>query len=328
MKIERKEIFNSLKESINNYEQIILIPHNEIDLDALGASLGLYMIFSKYKKNVIINFEENEPEFGVSRAMQKIKELNLNINFSKLMDIDTNLKTLLILVDHHKKDMSQNIDIYKYFSDIVIIDHHIENKKVNNVLLKYIDEEASSASEIIYDFIKIENCIVPKYILTIMLAGITIDTNKFTIKTSSSTYEVAAQLSSDGANSKEVQYLLKEDLLEYISMQKLIFKTEIYKGEFAITVGSQNQIYDKEQLAKIAGSLLQFNGVESAFAIGKINTNIIGISARSMGNIDVEYIMKKLNGGGHKTDAAAQMYNTSITNAKKELIKIIDKYRG
>ena len=83
MKIERKEIFNSLKESINNYEQIILIPHNEIDLDALGASLGLYMIFSKYKKNVIINFEENEPEFGVSRAMQKIKELNLNINFSK-----------------------------------------------------------------------------------------------------------------------------------------------------------------------------------------------------------------------------------------------------
>ena len=328
MKIERKKFYDKLIKIIDNYDQIILIPHTEADLDAIGASFGLYSILIKYKKNIVINFEEEMPELGVSRAINKIKELKLNINFCKLDSIEINKNSLLIMMDHHKKNMSQNPEIYNYYSDIVIIDHHVENISTNNIILKYIDNDASSTCEIIYDFIEYENIIITNYILTIMLAGLTIDTKKFTIKTTAKTHEVAAKLSENGANQKEVQYLLKEDLAEYIEMQKLIFKTEIYKKNFAITVGNSNHIYDKEQLAKIADSLLAFDGVEASFAVGKINTNIIGISARSLGNIDVEYIMKKLNGGGHKTDAACQMYNTTLKKAHEDLIKIIEKYKG
>ena len=328
MKIERKKFYDELIELINNYEQIILIPHSEIDLDALASCLGMYVLLSNFNKNVVINFEEKMPELGVSRALLKIKELKLNIRFLELNDIEELDKTLLIMLDHHKKDMSQNPDIYKHFDNLVILDHHIESKKTNDILLKYIDDEASSTSEIIYDFVSYQNIVVPRYILTVMLAGITVDTNRFTLKTTAKTHDVAADLSRCGADSKEVQYLLKEDLLGYKQMQKLIFKTEIYNKIYAITVGSEKQIYDKEQLAKIADSLIQFDGVEAAFAIGKINTNIIGISARSMGNIDVEYIMKKMNGGGHKTDAACQIFNSTLKIARSDLVKILDKYRG
>ena len=328
MKVERKTFYDKLTNMISDYEQVILIPHNEIDLDALGASLGMYLVLAKYNKQIIINYEETTPELSVGRALNKIKSLNLNISFEKLDDIDNTKKTLLVMIDHHKKDMSQNKEIYNIFSDIVILDHHIESKTINKPILKYKDDEASSTSEIVYDFIELENISVPNYILTVMLAGITVDTNKFTLKTSANTHEVAAKLTKNGAEAKEVQYLLKEDLLNYKQMQKLIFKTEIYDKIYAITVGSSNQIYEKEELAKISDSTLQFDGVEASFTIAKINTNIIGISARSMGSVDVEYIMKKLNGGGHKTDAACQMFNTTLEDAHNMLIKILDKYRG
>ena len=326
MKIKRQAFYNKFIDVISQYSKIVLIPHNEIDLDALGSTLGLYSFLSPLQKELYINIDEENLELGVKRALQKIKNLDMNINIQKLSNIEVNSNSLLIMLDFHKKEMAQNTDIFKLSSNIIIIDHHIEGKdSVKNCILKYIDDEASSTSEIIYDLLEAENIMIPNYIASVMLAGITVDTNNFSIKTDGKTHEVAASLSKRGANSKEVQYLLKEDLKEYISMQKIIFNTEIIDKIFAISVGKRTEIYTKEQLAKIADSLLQFDEIEASFCIGKINSNIIGISARSLGNIDVERVMNKLNGGGHLTDAACQMYNTTLEKAKKELLKIIKK---
>lgn len=326
MKIRRQKFYEKFKDSINKYEKIILIPHNEIDLDALASSLGMYILLDKLGKEVIINIDEKNTELGVKRALEKIEKLELNINISKLENINVSENDLIIILDFHKKEMAQNSEIFKQCKNIIVIDHHIENKEfISNYVLKYIDEDSSSTTEIIYDFLSEEKIYLPNYISTVMLAGITLDTNNFTIKTSEKTHEVAASLTKNGAISKEVQYLLKEDLKDYITMQKIIFNTEIIDKIYAVTVGKKSQIYTKEQLAKIADSLLQFDEVEASFCIGKINSSIIGISARSLGNIDVEKIMNKLNGGGHLTDAACQMYNTTLDKAKNELLKIIKK---
>ncbi len=326
MKIRRQKFYEKFTNIINEFDKVILVPHSEIDLDALAASLGLYVFLSAMEKEVYINIDEENKELGVRRALEKINKLNLNININKLDQISISEQSLIIIVDFHKKEMAQNKEIFKLCKNIIIIDHHIENKEhINNYILKYIDDEASSTTEIIYDFLMEKKVIIPNYISTVMLAGLTLDTNNFTIKTSEKTHEVAAGLTKCGAISKEVQYLLKEDLKEYISMQKIIFNTEIVNKIFAITVGKKTEIYSKEQLAKIADSLLQFDEIEASFCIGKINSNIIGISARSLGNIDVEKIMNKLNGGGHLTDAACQMYNITLDKAKEELLKIIKK---
>ena len=143
------------------------------------------------------------------------KTEDMNINIKQLGDIEVDSNTLLIMLDFHKKDMAQNPNIFKSSDNVIIIDHHIEGKdSIKNCTLKYIDDEASSTVEIIYDLLESENVIVPNYIATIMLAGITVDTNNFSIKTSPKTHEVAAMLSKKGAITKEVQYLLKEDLKE------------------------------------------------------------------------------------------------------------------
>lgn len=326
MKVIRQKFYGKFLEVLNNYQKIVLIPHNEIDLDALGSAIGLYIFLERLDKEVYINIDETNTELGVKRAIQKMKDLNLNLDIKSLNNIEVNSDTLLIVLDHHKKDMSQNPDIYKMSKNIIVIDHHIEGKdSINSCILKHIDEDASSTTEIIYDFISNKNINIPDYIATVMLAGLTLDTNNFTIKTTDITHEVAASLTKQGAIPKEVQYLLKEDLKQYINMQKIIFNTEIVNGEYAITTGKRTEIYSKDQLAKIADSLLQFDDIEASFCIGKINTNIVGISARSLGNINVQKIMEKLNGGGHATDAACQMYNTSLVEAKKELLKILDK---
>lgn len=326
MKIKRQKFYNQFLEILNNYEDVILIPHNEIDLDALGSSVGLYVFLEGLGKKTYINIDEADTELGVKRAIQKLKDLNMNLDIKPLKNIDVNVNTLLIILDHHKKEMSQNSDIYKLSKNLIIIDHHIEGKEsINNCLLKYIDNEASSTTEIVFDLLANKKINIPNYIATIMLAGLTLDTNNFTIKTNEKTHEVAAKLTKQGAMSKEVQYLLKEDLKQYINMQKIIFNTEIINGIYAIAVGKKTEIYNKEQLAKISDSLLQFDGIEASFCIGKINTNVIGISARSLGDVNVQKIMEKLNGGGHVTDAACQIYNTSLNEAKNQLLKIIEK---
>lgn len=326
MKIRRQKFYEKFIDILNDYEKIVLVPHNEIDLDALGASVGLYVFLEKLSKEVYINIDEVNTELGVKRALQKIKKLNLNIDIKKLCNIEVDNNTLIIVLDHHKKEMSQNPNIYKMSKNIIVIDHHIEGRDmIGNTLEKHIDDEASSTTEIIFDLMSNQDVDIPNYISTVMLAGLTLDTNNFSIKTTEKTHEVAAELTRQGAIAKEVQYLLKEDLSKYIEMQKIIFNTEIINGVYAITVGKKTEIYSKDQLAKIADSLLQFDDIEASFCIGKINSNIIGISARSLGNVNVQKIMEKLNGGGHLTDAACQMFNTSLQEAKKSLLKIVDK---
>ena len=326
MKLRRQKFYDTFMETLKDYEKIVLIPHNEIDLDALASCVGLYIFLEHLNKEVYINIDETNVELGTKRAIQKLKSLNTNIDIKSLNNIEVDSNTLLILLDHHKKEMSQNPDIYKSSKNIIVIDHHIEGKDViNNCLIKYIDDKASSATEMVYDLLSNEDVEIPNYIATLMLAGLTLDTSNFTIRTTERTHEVAAKLTKQGAETKEVQYLLKEDLKQYIDMQKIIFNTEIINGIYAIAVGKKTEIYSKEQLAKIADSLLQFDNIEASFCIGKINTNIIGISARSLGDINVQKIMEKLSGGGHKTEAACQMYNTNLLDAKKELLKIINK---
>jgi len=155
-----------------------------------------------------------------------------------------------------------------------------------------------------------------------MLGGIVIDTNNFTLKTSDITYENASYLIKAGADNKEVQYLLKENLEEYFKIQKNIEDVIIIDKKYAVCI-CDNEIHDKEFLAKIALTLLTFDDIEVSFSIGKINEDTIGISTRSIGNIDASSYMKKLGGGGHITDAACQISNISINEAKEKLLSII-----
>ena len=152
-----------------------------------------------------------------------------------------------------------------------------------------------------------------------MLAGLEIDTNSYSIKTTDKTYETAAMLMKCGADNLIKQELLKENKEEYLKRQKLIEDAIMIEENIALCLFDEEK-YNKEHLAVVASSLLQFEKVEIGFAIGKLKNGNIGISAKSLGDINVEIIMKKLGGGGHINNAATELKNSTIKDAKEQLL--------
>jgi c-di-AMP phosphodiesterase-like protein len=163
---------------------------------------------------------------------------------------------------------------------------------------------------------------VDEDIATILLSGIVLDTNNFVIKTTKDTYKASYILADQGAKPDFVQFLLKQDIKKYVERQKVITSVKQIKN-VAITTGRSTIKYRREELAKIADTLLQFDKIEASFVIGKLDNKSIGVSARSLGNINVGKILEIFNGGGDENEAGACINNTTIKKVNEEILNII-----
>ena len=311
----------NIQEIIFSSENIFLMGHKNIDLDALGSMLVLYFDIKAKGKDVYLVMDDEHYDKTIIRALQELENKNISIVLYKYDEIKEHItdKSLLLIVDVHLKELVQSIDLYDHINNRIVIDHH-HMDKINDKAMYFVDELSSSCCEMILDIVDVK--VIPKYIYSIMLAGIMIDTNSFSLKVSDNTYLNAAYLIELGASSKEVQYLLKKEITEYFDMQKMMVNVIIIDDKYAICTGD-NKIYNNEFLAKIASSLLNFEGIEMSFMIGKLSDNVVGVSTRSVGNYNASSIMKRLGGGGHMTDAAAQIPNTTIELVKNDIINII-----
>jgi c-di-AMP phosphodiesterase-like protein len=320
---------DKVKELIEKASQVVIMAHHNLDLDALGSSLGVYYICRALGKNTSLLIEEGVHETGVARSLNELHRQKINIKIQKWKDLEKKIdkKTLLIVLDTHINNLLQSKEALN-ISSIIIIDHHINEGYNIPTVYEYISEEQSSAVEIIIELLKHLNIYIHPYVATIMLAGIFIDTNGFFSKTNYKTHEGAAYLYQCGASLKEVQYLLKENVEKYNDRQQVISEAKIINKHFAIAVGHDNYIYHKEDLAKISDTMLLFNYVEASFTIGKIDEDTIGISARSLGSINVQAIMEQLGGGGHLADAATQLKGETLQSARLKLKNIVSKLEG
>ena len=324
-----EEIFKSLTNLIKKYDSFIIMSHKNMDLDGLGASLALSSIIQSFKKNCYIFMDRRPKNSSITKSLLKLKKNNLDTNFIYRTNYNTilseNNNTLLIILDTHKKQMIEYENILSKVKDVVILDHHIKNNNyIKDTILSYINSNVSSTIEIIVNYLKYLNKEVNSLYATIMLAGIFIDTNSFNIKTGEKTYEAAAYLTKMGADNVLKQELLKEDKKDYLERQAFIKNSYMINEKMALCIMDDN-VHQSEQLAKISEELLQFDNVEASFTIGYIADKKIGISARSIGKIDVEEIMVKLGGGGHKTDAAAQFMDLTVEEVKTKLLDIIKR---
>jgi c-di-AMP phosphodiesterase-like protein len=324
VELDAKKIQRIIGDSFN----VIIMAHKNLDLDALGSSLGMYFLCKKVNKNAFLLIEETTSEKGVARALKSLKEQQTKINIKTFLELQSllNEKSLLVILDVHRASLTQNKDIFKMINNIIVLDHHIKDSEyIDKTLYEYIDSNQSSTSEIVIELLKELDIYIPSSIATIMLAGIVVDTNHFSLKTTSFTHEAASYLYENGAEINELQYLLKEDLDKYIMRQKIINKLEIVSGNKAIGCGEENDYYRNEEIAKIADTMLSFNEVEASFTIARINDETVGISGRSLGNINVQKIMEKFGGGGHVTDAAAQIKEESIDLIKQRLLEVFNQ---
>lgn len=318
------EFFNKLTNEIGKCSNIIIIGHKNPDLDCIASALGLYKIIEKE----CYIFKTTENTNSSSRKVYSIlEEQNIKFLTKENYKQKINENTLLIIVDLHRKQLIEHEEIIDEVKKIVLIDHHIVGKEKINANIEYIDSTSSSVTEIIAKYIMQRKKEIDNITATIMLAGIEIDTNCFNIKTTEETFKVAAWLMKMGADNILKQNILKENKDEYIKRTKQIEQSYLINGNLMICVLDENT-YNPSYLATLSEDLLRFDNVEASFTIGKLTNDKIGISARSLGYINVEEYMSLLGGGGHKTDAACQLEQVSLEEAENQLTQILTKQKG
>ena len=322
--MKEKDEIKEVKRKIKHSETIFIMGHKNLDLDAISSNIGICYILQKLNKTCYIVIDDKEHEMGVKKVLHEIEGC-YNIITSEEIEEKMHKrqkKNLLIILDTNKKELVQSKKALDLMQNRIVLDHHEPGKTSIKEGTIVIDTKASSACELVVRLADIYKIKFSSYIATLLLSGITLDTNNFMLNTNEETFYVAYYLSVYGASTKKVQYLLKQDLTSYAEEQKLLTNIEIIKGNTAIAKATSQAIYRRQDLARIADTLLFFNDIELSIVIGKIGKEEVGVSARSIEK-NIEPLMTKLGGGGNENNGAATITNKKISEVVDEIKKLL-----
>lgn len=330
-RVRSRMISQAMQELIKGSDQVFVTGHRNPDMDAIGSSLGIARISMMLKKKCWVVIDQDDLSSDVEKLMKEIEnhnQVNQNIISPREAESKITENDLVILVDHHKPLLSMAPELLKKTKKNIVIDHHRRGEEfTENPLLVYIEPYASSTAELItelFEYVSSDGEPINRIEATAMLGGIIVDTNNFSLRTGSRTFDAASYLQSVGANSTMIQRLLKEDPEVYLKRSKLIETIQFVHEGVAIAYGKDNVIYPPVTTAQTADTMLSMSGVEAAFVITKRSDDMIGISARSLGKINVQIIMEKMGGGGHLSNAATQIDGKTVQEVREELIEKIN----
>lgn len=331
-RVRARMVSQAVQELFKEADQVFVMGHKFPDLDAIGSAMGIAKIAKMNGKEAHVVLDKNNVNYDVKRLLEKIEQSkqddeNLFMDEAKVMEKLTE-HTLLIMVDHSKPSMTYSLPIYEALKDrVVIIDHHRRGEEFpENPILVYIEPYASSTSELVTEMLEYQpkgQASLTKLEASAMLAGIFVDTKAFSLRAGTRTFDAASYLRSIGADNTIVQSLLKEDVNSFIQRNHLISTMEMVEPGIAILKGEEDKIYDPIVAAQAVDTSLSLNGIEAAFVITRRDAETVGISARSLGTINVQVVMERLGGGGHLSNAAAQLKDVTIDEARGRLIQAL-----
>ncbi|WP_145462477.1 DHH family phosphoesterase [Staphylococcus hominis] len=328
-RVRARVISHALKDILTEGDKVIIMGHKRPDLDAVGAAIGVsrFASMNNLEAYVVLNEEDIDPT--LSRVMEEIdKKTELKERFvtsDEAWDMMTS-KTTVVVVDTHKPEMVLDENILNKANRKVVIDHHRRGESfISNPLLVYMEPYASSTAELVTELLEYQPTEqrLSRLESTIMYAGIIVDTRNFTLRTGSRTFDAASYLRAHGADTILTQQFLKDDVDTYINRSELIRTVEVQDNGVAIAHGSNDKIYHPVTVAQAADELLSLEGIEASYVVAKREDNLIGISARSLGGINVQLTMEALGGGGHLTNAATQIKGVTIEEAIEQLQQAI-----
>ena len=328
-RVRARVISHALKDILTEGDKVIIMGHKRPDLDAVGAAIGVsrFASMNNLEAYVVLNEEDIDPT--LSRVMEEIdKKPELKERFvtsDEAWDMMTS-KTTVVVVDTHKPEMVLDENILNKANRKVVIDHHRRGESfISNPLLVYMEPYASSTAELVTELLEYQPTEqrLSRLESTIMYAGIIVDTRNFTLRTGSRTFDAASYLRAHGADTILTQQFLKDDVDTYINRSELIRTVEVQDNGVAIAHGSNDKIYHPVTVAQAADELLSLEGIEASYVVAKREDNLIGISARSLGGINVQLTMEALGGGGHLTNAATQIKGVTIEEAIEQLQQAI-----
>lgn len=329
-RVRSRMISEALQEQIKQAPTTYVMGHQYPDMDSIGSSLGVARIAMMLDKECKIIIDQEKIGNDIKKMLEKVKKYQDSYrNIISPEEAFTAIKPddLVVLVDHHKPSMSIAPKLNEKAKNLVIIDHHRRGDEFpEKPTLVYIEPYASSAAELtaeLFEYVSTDRNTINRIEATALLGGIIVDTNNFTLRTGSRTFDAASYLQSVGANTTTIQRILKEDPENYLKRMKLIETLEFVAEGSAVAHGSEEETYRQVTAAKTADTMLSMTGVESSFVIVRIDEDTIGISARSLGTVNVQRIMEQLGGGGHLTNAATQIKGQTIKEVKEQLVQVI-----
>ena len=324
-KVRTRVIANTLSEHIKCSDLVLIMGHKGSDLDSIGASIGLWSAISKgqkIKSRIIIDKKTTL----ASSLVRMIEESTSDVVFiSKEMAQEfISDKTLLIIVDTHSQNFVESIDIYKRCKRVVVIDHHrMMVNHIDNAEVFYHEPTASSSSEMVTELVQyLGESAINSQEAEALLAGIMLDTKNFVLKTGVRTFEAAAFLRKKDANTVVVKRLFSNTINTYKEKYQLVANAEIFNN-CAVSVAQKEWKDMKLAAAQAADELLDIQGVRASFVIYPYD-GCINVSARSLGDVNVQIFMEELGGGGHQTMAGAQVKDLDMSETREKIIEMIN----
>lgn len=325
-RVRSRMISQALQELIKQADQVMIMGHASPDMDAVGSALGIRRIAEMNGKEgwVVIEPQKYSNDIGkLIEEIEKDNQISRYIITPEVAEEMMTLNTLVILVDFHRPSMAIAPNLLQGKNQVVVIDHHRRGEEFpDNPALVYIEPYASSTAELVTELFEYQSHDaepINKIEATAMLGGIIVDTKSFSLRTGSRTFDAASYLRSCGADAVIIQKLLKEDADTYLLRSHLIEAMEFVTENIALTAGEETKEYGTVVAAQTADTMLSMTNVDAAFVIFKREDNRIGISARSLGEINVQIIMEEMGGGGHLSNAATQLEDVSVAEAKDKL---------
>ena len=326
-KVKSRVMANALAELIDEAKQVYVMGHSYADMDALGAAAGVCAIVRKRgKKCRIVIDTENNAAHPVLRRLQALPEYQGAFLGGDDAFLRVQPETLLVVVDTNRPGSVESEQLLETCNRVAVIDHHRRGSSyIEKMALNYHEPYASSASELVTELLQylVEPGDILKCEAEALLAGIVLDTKNFTNRTGGRTFEAAAYLRRAGADTSDVQRMFQGDLKSMIARYDIIRQAQLYRGDLAIA--ALDTTCDRVTAAKAADELLTLKGIRASFVLYPKDQGVY-ISARSLGEVNVQVIVEALGGGGNSTTAGGQLNTPNIAVARTALLRAIDEY--
>lgn len=325
-KVKTRVVAMALLEKIQESDTVFIMGHKCSDFDSIGAAAALWSICTRVKKKkayVVVDKEQSLARSAINH-LEKFSSDKMFASPGQSLSLVTP-NSLLIVVDTHALKFLESAELYSKIKNVAVIDHHrMTVDKIDNAFMFFHEPFASSACEMVAEMIQyMFDGHLKKSEAECLLAGMMLDTKNFTLKTGIRTFEAAAYLKKKGAESTEVKKMFGSSIEMYRLRYQIIANSHIFEN-FVISRIEQSDAKGNVRIAcsQAADELLNIKNIKASFVLfegdGKIN-----ISARSLGDVNVQLIMEALGGGGHQTMAAAQVSDSSFDEVEEKLIKII-----
>lgn len=322
---------SALKDAVENSTNVFISGHIGADADCLGSMVCVLRMVMSSSKDGYIVFDINKADHNVLKMYEALRDESPEL-FERIVlmsEADIRPNSLLVVCDTQSPNIMMFPELAQKIKKIAVIDHHRsgENSFIDPIL-SYIEPYASSTVELVTEMILFYNKGIKFEPIesTCMLAGLVIDSSNFTFRSSGRTFEAAATIKELGGDMIKARELIRSSYSVERSIAKAIAESEIYMNKYAITaLDDMDIVNDRSFLAQIADKLMNIDGVEASFAIGKLRMDQVGISARSYEKINVQLIMEEMGGGGHLSNAACQILNKNVSEVVSNLKEIIKR---